>query len=147
MKKLSKEEEDLLFKDLSQRLRYNVKCNVYDRIGTLTGLNDYGAEIDYGNGEDTTCEIQYCKPYLRSMRSITEQELHEVQEILGKGVELHIDFISIVDSSIRELSYLELQALFDWLNKNMFDYLGLIGKGLALKASRDMYKHKLTNYN
>jgi hypothetical protein len=147
MKKLSKEEEDLLFKDLSQRLRYKVKCNVYDRIGTLVGLNDYGAEIDYGNGEDTTCEIQYCKPYLRSMRSITEQELHEVQEILGKGIELHIDFISIVDSSIKALSYLELQALFDWLNKNMFDYLGLVRKGLALKASRDMYKHKLTNLN
>lgn len=140
MKKLSKEEEDLLFKDLSQRLRYKVKCNVYDRIGTLTGLNDYGAEIDYGNGEDTTCEIQYCKPYLRSMRSITEQELHEVQEILGKGIEIHIDFISIVDSSINALTYLELQALFDWLNKNMFDYLGLVRRGLALKASRDMYK-------
>ena len=140
MKKLSKDEEELLFKDLSQRLCYKVKCNVYDRIGVLTGLNDYGAEIDYGNGEDTTCEIKYCKPYLRSMRSITEQELHEVQEILGTGVEVHIDFISIVDSSIKELSYLELQALFDWFNKNMFDYLGLIGKGLALKASRDMYK-------
>lgn len=140
MKELSIEEEELLFKDLSQRLRYKVKCNVYGRIGTLTGLNDYGAEIDYGNGEDTTCEIQYCKPYLRSMRSITEEELHEVQEILGKGVEVHIDFISIVDSSINELSYLELQALFDWLNKKMFDYLGLIGRGLALKASKDMYK-------
>ncbi len=142
---MTQEEQELLFKDLSQRLRHKVKCNVYDRIGTLTGLNDYGAEIDYGNGEDTTCEIQYCKPYLRSMRSITEEELYEVQEILGKGIELHIDFISIVDSSIKELSYLELQALFDWLNKNMFDYLGLIGKGLAIKAPRDMYK--LTNYN
>jgi hypothetical protein len=140
MKELSIEDTELLFKDLSQRLLYKVKCNVYGRIGTLTGLNDYGAEIDYGNGEDTTCEIKYCKPYLRSMRSITEQELHEVQEILGKGVEVHIDFISIVDSSINALSYLELQALFDWLNKNMFDYLGLIRKGLALKASKDMYK-------
>jgi hypothetical protein len=140
MKELSIEDTELLFKDLSQRLLYKVKCNVYGRIGTLTGLNDYGAEIDYGNGEDTTCEIQYCLPYLRSMRSITEQELHEVQEILGKGVEVHIDFISIVDSSINALSYLELQALFDWLNKNMFDYLGLIRKGLALKASKDMYK-------
>lgn len=142
MKGLSKEEEELIFKDLSQRLRHKVKCNVYGRVGTLTGLNDYGAEIDYGNGEDTTCEIKYCKPYLRSMRSMTEEELYEVQEILGKGVEIHIDFISIIDSLINALTYLELQALFDWLNKNMFDYLGLIGKGLALKASRDMYKLK-----
>ena len=84
--------------------------------------------------------IENVKPYLRPMSSMTKEELHEVQEILGKGVEVHIDFISIVDSSIKSLSYLELQALFDWLNKNMFDYLGLIGKGLALKASRDFYK-------
>lgn len=142
MKELSIEDTELLFKDLSQRLPYNVKCNVYGRIGTLTGVNDYGAEIDYDNGEDTTCEIKYCKPYLRSMRSITEEELYEVQEILGKGVEVHIDFISIVDSSINALTYLELQALFGWLNKKMFDYLGLIGKGLALKASKDMYNKK-----
>jgi hypothetical protein len=139
MKKLSKEEEELLFNDLSQRLRYKVKCNVYGRIGTLTGLNDYGAEIDYGNGEDTTCEIQYCKPYLRSMRSITEQELHEVQGILGKGVEICDDFISIVDSSINSFTYLELQSLFDWLNKKMFDYRGLIPMGLALVAPKGMY--------
>ena len=138
---MTPEEQELIFKDLSQRLRYNVKCNVYDRIGTLVGLNDYGAEIDYGNGEDTTCEIQYCLPYLRPMSSMTKEELFEVQNIIGKGVEVNIDFISIVDSSIKAFSYLELQALFDWLNKNMFDYLGLIGKGLAVKAPRDMYKN------
>ena len=28
---------------------------------------------------------------------------------------------------------------YDWLNKNMFDYRGLIEKGLALKAPKDMY--------
>ena len=137
---MTPEEQELLFKDLSQRLRYNVKCNVYDRIGVLTGLNDYGAEIDYGNGEDTTCEIQYCLPYLRPMSSMTKEELFEVQNIIGKGVEVNIDFISIVDSSIKAFSYLELQALFDWLNKNMFDYLGLIPMGLGIKAPRDMYK-------
>jgi hypothetical protein len=43
MKELSIEDTELLFKDLSQRLLYKVKCNVYGRIGTLTGLNDYGA--------------------------------------------------------------------------------------------------------
>lgn len=133
------EDKKLLFKDLSQRFPYKVKCNVYKRIGTLVGLNDYRAEIDYDNGEDTTCEIQYCKPYLRKMSSMTEEELHEVQEILGKGVEINKDFISIVDSSINSFTYLELQAVFDWLNKNMFDYNGLIPKGLALVAQKEMY--------
>lgn len=139
MKELSMENKKLLFKDLSQRLRYKVKCNVYNRIGTLTGLNDYGAEIDYGNGEDTTCEIQYCLPYLRPMSSMTKEELHEVQEILGKGVEICDDFISIIDSSINSFTYLELQALFDWFNMKMFDYIGLIPQGLGLEAPKDMY--------
>lgn len=139
MKELSIENKKLLFKDLSQRLRYKVKCNVYNRIGTLTGLNDYRAEIDYGNGEDTTCEIQYCLPYLRPMSSMTKEELHEVQEILGKGVEICDDFISIIDSSINSFTYLELQALFDWFNMKMFDYLGLIPQGLGLEAPKDMY--------
>lgn len=142
MKGLSKEEEELLFKDLSQRLPYKVKCNVYGRIGVLTGLNDYGAEIDYGNGEDTTCEIQYCLPYLRSLPSITKEELHEVQEILGKGVEICDDFISIVDSSINSFTYLELQALFDWFNKKMFDYLGLIPIGLANEVTEENNPYK-----
>lgn len=142
MKELLIEDTELLFKDLSQRLHYKVKCNVYGRIGVLTGLNDYGAEIDYGNGEDTTCEIKYCLPYLRSMRSMTEKELHEVQKILGKGVEIHIDFISIVDSSINSFTYLELQAVFDWLNKKMFDYLGLIPIGLAIEVTEENNPYK-----
>jgi hypothetical protein len=28
---------------------------------------------------------------------------------------------------------------YDWLNKNMFDYRGLIPKGLALEAKEGMY--------
>ena len=30
----------------------------------------------------------------------------------------------------------------DWLNENHFDYRGLIKKGLAFEASKDMYKTK-----
>ena len=136
---MEQKDKELLFKDLSQRLPYKVKCNVYKRIGTLVGLNDYGAEIDYGNGEDTTCEIQHCYLYLRPMTSMTKKELYEVQNILGKGVEIQDDFISIVDSSINSFTYLELQAVFNWLNAHYFDYCGLIKKDLALEAPKDMY--------
>jgi hypothetical protein len=30
--------------------------------------------------------------------------------------------------------------VIDWLNKHHFDYRGLIKKGLALEAPKDMYK-------
>lgn len=140
MKELSTEERELLLKDLCARTPYGVKVQYNNNIYNIDYISPVYEEVKLDIPDNYTVMVFEVKPYLRSMRSITEQELHEVQEILGKGVELHIDFISIVDSSIRELSYLELQALFDWLNKNMFDYQGLIGKGLAIKAPRDFYK-------
>lgn len=38
-------------------------------------MNDYGAEIDCGNGKDTTFEIEFCRPYMSSM---TEEEISEL---------------------------------------------------------------------
>jgi len=147
MKELSKEEKELLLKDLCARAPYGVKVQYNNNIYNIDYISPIYEEVKLDIPDNYTVMAFEVKPYLRSMRSITEQELHEVQEILGKGIEVHIDFISIVDSSIKALSYLELQALFDWLNKNMFDYLGLVRRGLAVKAPRDMYKNKLTNYN
>ena len=141
MKKLSIENTELLFKDLSQRLPYKVKCNVYNRIGTLTGLNDYGAEIDYGNGEDTTCEIQYCIPYLRSMRSMTEEEKEELNCLCYHN-------IGVQDNMLQ--GYLcgsEKNDDIDWLISHHFDYRTddegktMTENGLAIEAPRDMYKN------
>jgi hypothetical protein len=140
MKELSKEEKELLLKDLCARAPYGVKVQYNNNIYNIDYISPIYEEVKLDIPDYYTVMAFEVKPYLRSMRSMTEEELYEIQEILGKGIEVHIDFISIVDSSINVLTYLELQALFDWLNKNMFDYLGLIGKGLALKASRDMYK-------
>lgn len=138
-----KEEEELLFKDLSQRLPYKVKCNVYGRIGILTGVNDYGAEIDYGNGEDTTCEIQYCKPYLRKMSSMTEEENEEFEKLFI-GYSISQDRNCVYHSTRGDLNI----EIFDWLNKHYFDYRTddegktMIEKGLALEAPKGMYNTK-----
>jgi hypothetical protein len=35
-----------------------------------------------------------------------------------------------------------LNHLYDWLNAHHFDYRGLIEKGLALEAPKDMYNIK-----
>ena len=60
--------------------------------------------------------IQDVKPYLRKISSMTKEERYEIQEIIGKGVEILDGFISIVDSSRKRFSFLELQAIFNWLN-------------------------------
>ena len=151
MKELSKEEEELLFKDLSQRLPCKVKCNVYGRIGTLTGLNDYGAEIDYGNGEDTTCEIKYCKPYLRTMSSMTEEESAELSNIISEWSDKELFYLTeepFLEYALQKINYSINPQLFDWLNANYFDYRTddegktMIENGLALKAPKGMYNLK-----
>src|SRR5574344_569013 len=124
----NEEEKELLFKDLSQRLHYKVKCNVYGRIGVLTGLNDYVAVINFSYGEYNTCEIQYCKPYLFPMSSMTNEEIKEYELLCNHCIVTSIGFI-----------HLEAAPLIDWLNKHHFYYRGLIEKGLAIEVTKDFH--------
>ena len=128
----------LLLKDLCARLPYHPKGHVVNACN--------GAECD----EWLTCATfpmftsatNNCRLYLRPMSSMTKEELYEVQEILGKGVEIHDVFISIVDSSINTFSYLELQAVFEWFNANHFDHGRLIEKGLAIEVTENNNPYK-----
>jgi hypothetical protein len=138
--------KELLLKDLSARLPYGVivspiDCGKAKLIGFKDGyaiLFDLVSQKEY----DKPWEIEYIKPYLRPMSSMTEEELHEVQEILGKGVEIREDFIVIVDSSINSFTYLELIAVFKWLLKKHFDFMGLIPKGLAIEVTESNNPYK-----
>ena len=151
---MTQEEKDLLIKDLCARLPYGVKINYSTGpanhcIFTLTELN---VKTSYDEQYDLHCYPKLngiynyfdCLPYLRSMSSMTKEERYEIQRILGKDKDIEIfdDFIHIIDSSRKSFSFLELQALLDWLNKKMFDYSGLISKGLALEAPEGMYKEE-----
>jgi hypothetical protein len=124
-------------KDLCARLPHN--CRVFYEY--IDGLN--GKTYGYSLTLNTWCIDEFVankaviKPYLRPMSSMTEEELHEVQEILGKGVEIREDFIVSVDSSINSFTYLELIAVFEWFNAHHFDYRGLIEKGLAIEVTEE----------
>ena len=138
---MNQEDKELLFKDLCARLPYGIKVQVYDNRyapTTLTAIDIKKQECIF----NFNVPVENCLPYLRPISSMTEEELYEVQEILGKGVEIRDVFISIVDSSINTFSYLELQAVFEWFNAHHFDYRGLIERGLALEAPEGMYNIK-----
>ena len=139
---MSQEEKSISLQDLCARLPYGVKCNALLKQIDGSSKSIFGT-FKWYNGWATVgnnlVDIETVRPYLRPMSSMTRKELYEVQEILGKGVEIHDVFISIVDSSINTFSYLELQAVFNWLNSRHFDYCGLIEKGLALEAPEGMY--------
>lgn len=106
-------DQDLLLKDLCGRLPYGVKCiaNSDGYAGVISSIESlYGvATFDDGRQEEI-CDI---KPYLFPLSSMTEEQKREYIELLKIGPATGID----------------------WLNKNHFDYRGLINKGLANDAT------------
>ena len=133
---MTQEYKELLLKDLCARLPYGVM--VKDELGRINKLVIGNADLVrlYYNDFSIYGENALSLPFLRPLSSITDEELHEVQEILGKSVEICNGFINIVAILQEKIfSFLEFQTVFEWLLKNHFDYGGLIEKGLAIDAT------------
>ena len=114
---MTQEEKELLIKDLCERLPYGliIKCNDGFRQSKEKLVN-----IDVGNELiNYDWRLTDVKPYLRPMSNMTEEEEDEYELVCRKSITTHID----------------------WLNKNMFDYRGLIPRGLALEAKEGMYNN------
>ena len=134
---MTQEEKQLLLKDLCARLRYGVKFTLSDNIYTMKGIDLI--VTDEGDWEYAVTakgiepiEIEYIKPYLRSMSSMTEGERNEYFDFRNQELQ-RVAFAEVGrESAIAEIS--------DWLNEHYFDYRGLIEKGLALEAPEGMYK-------
>ena len=125
---MTKEEKELLLKDLSARLPYGVKIELtWWVMGEGTYINttlepDHIEQLlndEYGDTE--------IKPYLRPMSSMTEEEKLQLSQYAYIGEDLNGEFID-------EVQRKDCAAYIDWLNKNHFDYRGLIKKGLAIEA-------------
>lgn len=138
---MNKEDTQLLLKDLCVRLPYGVKilhegwdcdCNTdFETVETLIGIDDkfiYTIWDKTGDREKHCLSVSNWKPYLRSMSSMTEKEKKEYELLANYCITSSVGFV-----------HFEAQELIEWLTKNMFDYLGLIPKGLALETPNDMY--------
>lgn len=141
---MTQEEKQILLKDLCARLPYGV---IYHRND---GANIELREVDIKNGTLNYTDnivVRDCKPYLRPMFSMTEEELNECVRQSGiKDIECpnwqdipkEKQFEARLNHSIAVL--LTDSNNVDWLNSYHFDYRGLIERGLALEAPKDMYK-------
>jgi hypothetical protein len=134
---MKQEDKELLLKDLCARLPYEVILVAPSRRTSFPTDGNTAAEL---------CVEQGWKPYLRPLSSMTEEEYvhfmsicgmnlrsYEIQEMMSENFS-HPNKITIVNT-LGGYSH-----NIDWLNKNMFDYRGLIEKGLALEAPDDMYE-------
>ena len=134
---MNKEDKKLLLQDLCARLPYGVKCevkyydNAWELLAIYTNATTYAVR-DIGYPIETYFED--CKPYLFPLSSMTEEQIKEFWKIEFKdngGYENDWDF-PLYPPKVG--NHFIIEAL-DWLNRNHFDYRGLIEKGLAIDAT------------
>lgn len=131
---MTQEEKELLLKDLSARLPYEVKCRWITEDTNLLGIIVDIVQVGYDINDYDVAAVEDIIPYLRSMSSMTEEEKMEWFQIRNK----HCNMSGF--NEIQERADFTSESL-DWLNKKMFDYRGLIEKGLAFEASEGMYNN------
>ena len=131
---MTKEDRQLLLKDLAARFPYGVVLDV-DTTDWKAPQGHIQVKIE-GYGvifKDLSLIVNGSyygdnyKPYLRPMSSMTEEEVVEFESITEELLE-HGTSEEIWDTVI------------DWLNAHHFDHRHLIEKGLALEAPEGMYK-------
>lgn len=127
---MTREEKNILFKDLCTRLPYNVKVesifiNPDTKEHKSCGIEVFDATdilmIRDGFGE--------FKPYLFPLSSMTDKQKKEYRKVC----ELDTEILS--KHPMDGTPFPALHHSQDWLNKNHFDYRGLIEKGLAIDAT------------
>ena len=157
---MKQEDKELLLKDLCARLPYNVICQVEFRenrkyTSKVMLLSGIFTDEAYFTTKDGSIYSNEYKPYLRPMSSMTEEEAKEFSilcditgvlsiKITDEYIDFEVDdgFSSIETKIIWYNDIISSIEIFDWLNKNHFDYRGLIPMGLAIAATKENNPYK-----
>ena len=130
---MTQEEKQLLLQDICARLPYGVKAQYYSSEEEMLTVDTIEAIYTQPSVEIVIgqygLEIEDIKPYLRPLLSITEKERVEYCDLQYK-------FLLGSHHPVTNG-----HPLFNWLNKKMFDYRGLIPLWLALEAPEGMYNN------
>ena len=122
---MTQQDKSLLLKDLCARLPYGIKFlreswnfETDQELSVIEVLEDIDKDGYINNTK--VYKVEDIKPYLFPLSSMTKGQKYEYQYITERW--MYDPAYSISDST-------------DWLNKNHFDYRGLIEKGLAIDAT------------
>lgn len=138
---MTQENKELLLRDLCCRLPYGVALEQTYKVTviatnteevltrtiylySINSLDNMTVSGIHNDGDMEICFFEEIKPYLFPLSSMTEEQ--------------KIIYGDLCYAVIRSLAW-DMQAalneLVDWLNKNHFDYRGLIPLGLANDAT------------
>ena len=128
---MTEKEKQLLLKDICAREPYHPRIQVFNQ--GYEGFQD--GEFDTNLWLHHIDVFRFDRieilPYLRPMSSMTEEEHHRFE---------WITMSKIVPDGFGGTKQMYSLECIDWINAHHFDYRGLINKGLALEAPKDMYK-------
>lgn len=139
---MTQEEKNLLLRDLCGRLPYGVKCykmtykpELAEEVICMLRNSSHNC-VQLGT---FLYKLEHIKPYLFPLSSMTEEQYKSLEEsgILSncshsyEYVNPHIHGVSFIFKEFKTYSL----ELIEWLNKNHFDYRGLIEKGLAIDCT------------
>ena len=137
---MTQEQKELILKDLCGRLPYGVKIQTPTNCWTSEeGICEL-KEIFKGDDGlfrigDVGALIEYSKPYLFPLSSMTEEQEEELKNIYYSynGMFQYAEriFDRIPFSKMKYFPY----QIEEFFNRNHFDYRGLIPKGLATDAT------------
>ena len=128
---MTQENKELLIKDLCARLPYDVKVFYDNKVYSIDYVSCTYEEIKLDILDNYTIGISEVKPYLFPLSSMTEEQYNEFfsyyHNIEMAGIKSSGDYL--------KAAYISDDAKYSWLNKNHFDYRGLIERGLAIDAT------------
>lgn len=146
------ENEQLLLVDLLARLPYGVKIKLGNYDYQVCGYNsekEMPVKIWFYYDSNQTLKshidvyLTDYRPYLRPMSSMTEEEFEKLKEY-SELIYDQLDLASFqngaykcLDFYLNEVPSYVVIKVFDWLNRNHFDYRGLIEMGLAIAVTKE----------
>ena len=129
---MTQEEKQVLLKDLCARLPYGV-------IVQYKGHNSI-VKNKLLTGSDLDCNMEYYKPYLRPMSSMTEEEKRHISKMTllrtyDNGVVYDIPYDVYTP-------YYVMEDCLNYLRSIHIDYSGLIEKELAIEVTEENNPYK-----
>ena len=141
---MTQENKELLLKDICARLPYGVKVLV-DNKHWIDFDGRTPSKLTFDNSYRLLyvgTNLGYVKPYLFPLSSMTEEQFVELKvfaDLIYESDTLELvewnDNYKTLEFWLEEVPSYCVIKVFDWLNKNHFDYRELIPLGLAIDAT------------
>lgn len=140
---MTQEDKELLFIDLCGRIPYKVRMfeiepvnNIQSNLTLLSITNKESVICITPSGGVIGSSIDAFKPYLFPISSMTEEQREEFLNIQTEERQILLNaLIEYKSGKYDKIPIIAPYKQIEWLNKNHFDYRGLIPKGLAIDAT------------